>query len=425
MISRYNLFLHYICTTVLGWVMQAKITQRNLPKFTAQEKRYDVRDSELKGFILTVHPTGRRVYYCEYARGKREKLGKLPEVTPEQAREKAKNLLAGLTLGDDTPEEKKRKANAHDLKSFLDNEYEPWALEHLKRGKMDMERIRTHFIDELGDKKLHEITPWLIEKWRTKRRKADRAVTTINRDIAGLRAALGKAVEWGLLDENPLKPVKPLKTDKAGIVRFLTKAEEKRLRDALTARDRRLIQARVSGNEWREKRGYKAMAAISGPYGDYMTPLVLLSMNAGIRRAEALGLTWDNVNLKSRQLTVIGATAKSSNTRHIPLNQEATDVLKVWCDQTSKTGLVFPARDGDQLGSVKTAWAGILTAANISGFRWHDLRHHFASRLVMAGCDLYVLKELLGHSTIAVTERYAHLAPEHRAAAVALLDGAR
>ena len=184
--------------------MQAKITQRNLPKFKASERRYDVRDSELKGFILTVHPTGRQVYYCEYMRGKREKLGKLPEVTPEQAREKAKKMLAGITLDEETPDEKKRKANAHDLESYLDNEYEPWALEHLKRGKMDMERIRTHFKDELGDKKLHEITPWLIEKWRTKRKKAGRAATTINRDVAALRAALGKAVEWGLLEENPL-----------------------------------------------------------------------------------------------------------------------------------------------------------------------------------------------------------------------------
>jgi integrase len=405
--------------------MQAKITQRNLPKFKATEKRYDVRDSELKGFILTVHPTGRRMYYCEYARGKREKLGLVPAVTPEQARGKAEKLLAGLTLGEETPEEKKRKGNAHDLKSFLDNEYEPWALEHLKRGKMDMDRLRTHFIDELGDKKLHEINPWLIEKWRTKRRKAGKAATTINRDVAGLRAALSKAVEWNLLDEHPLKAVKPLVTDKSGVVRYLTKDEEKRLRKALTARDRRLIEGRASGNEWRQTRGYEALPAITGQYGDYLTPLVLLSINTGIRRGEALALTWENVNLKSHQLTVSGATAKSHHTRHIPLNAEATDTLKAWKNQTEGTGLIFTARKDTPLGSVKKSWAGILADAKITGFRWHDLRHHFASMLVMAGADLYVVKELLGHSTIAVTERYAHLAPEHRAAAVALLDGGR
>ena len=74
--------------------MQAKITQRNLSKFAPDEKPYDVRDTELTGFILRVHPTGRKVYYCQYARGKREKLGLVPAITPEQARLKAKNMLA-------------------------------------------------------------------------------------------------------------------------------------------------------------------------------------------------------------------------------------------------------------------------------------------------------------------------------------------
>ena len=136
-------------------------------------------------------------------------------------------------------------------------------------------------------------------------------------------------------------------------------------------------------------------------------------------------LNQESMNLKSHQLTVSGATAKSHHTRHIPLNAEATNALKAWHTETNKTGLIFTARNGSQLGSVKKCWASLLVDAKITGFRWHELRHHFASMLVMAGADLYVVKELLGHSTIAVTERYAHLAPEHRAAAVALLDGAR
>ena len=107
--------------------------------------------------------------------------------------------------------------------------------------------------------------------------------------MAGLRAALAKAVEWNLLDENPLKTIKPLKTDKAGIVRYLTAGEEKRLRAALAARDARLIEGRANGNAWREARGRDPLPAVTGPYGDYLAPLVLLSMNTGIRRGEALG----------------------------------------------------------------------------------------------------------------------------------------
>ena len=131
----------------------------------------------------------------------------------------------------------------------------------------------------------------------------------------------------------------------------------------------------------------------------------------------------ESVNFKTNTLTVKGETAKSAHTRHIPLNLESRDVLKAWRNQSGREGLLFKSRDGGKLDNMKKSWAGVLKAANITGFRWHDLRHHFASRLTMAGADLYTVKDLLGHSTIAMTEKYAHLAPSHVAAAVALLDG--
>lgn len=404
--------------------MQAKITQRNLSKFATQPKPYDVRDTELKGFILRVHPTGRKVYYVQYARGKREKLGTVPAVTVEQAREKAKTILAGIMLGHETPAQKRLRAQAHTLKTFIENVYAPWAEEHRKSGTATVARLKARFLDDMGDKILPEITPWVIESWRTKRRKAGTALTTINRDVVALRAALSKAVEWDLLAEHPLKDLKPLKTDKtASIVRYLDDAEEQRLRGALKARDARIMQGRASGNAWREKRGYEPLPGISGPYGDHLTPMVVLSMNTGLRRGELLGLAWANIDFECGTLTVAGESAKSGHTRRIPLNQEARGVLENWGGLTNKTGLVFKGRYGGQLDNVRKSWAGVLKSADIQNFRWHDLRHHFASRLVMNGADIYVVKELLGHSTIAITEKYAHLAPEHKAAAVALLDG--
>jgi site-specific recombinase XerD len=85
------------------------------------------------------------------------------------------------------------------------------------------------------------------------------------------------------------------------------------------------------------------------------------------------------------------------------------------------TGLVFPGAEGKTRNNIKKAWNNLLKTAQINNLRWHDLRHNFASKLVMAGEDLNTVRELLGHSDLKMTLRYAHLSPEHKASAVARL----
>jgi integrase len=174
-------------------------------------------------------------------------------------------------------------------------------------------------------------------------------------------------------------------------------------------------------------RGYEPLLDLDQcAFADHLKPLVILSLNTGMRRGELFALTWDSVDLAAGRITVHGSTAKSGTTRHIPLNAEALATLRGWRDQTgAATGLIFPARSGEALTHVRRAWESVLRAAGITRFRWHDQRHTFASKLVMAGVDLNTVRELLGHSDYAMTQRYAHLAPEHKAAAVAKLTSAR
>jgi integrase len=174
---------------------------------------------------------------------------------------------------------------------------------------------------------------------------------------------------------------------------------------------------RESANTWRLERNKELLPPLPH-FGDHLTPAVLLSMNTGLRRGELLKLCWTSVDFQRQLLTVEGEHATSRQTRHVPLNEEATSLLQRWQEQSS-TGprLFFGVSTG-----FRTAWRRILKRANINGFRWHDLRHHFDSRLVQRGVPPYTVRDLLGHSSVAMSVRYPHLAPDQRREAVAKLN---
>jgi integrase len=177
----------------------------------------------------------------------------------------------------------------------------------------------------------------------------------------------------------------------------------------------------MKANEWRREREYPEWPEY-GRYTDHLTPLVLLAKNTGCRRGELLQLRWRDIDLKSARLTIRGDGAKSGTTRVVALNVEAVSVLKAWQPRPADAdAFVFQNAEGDSLGGIKTAFLKLLQDAKIVGFRFHDLRHDFASKLVQAGVDLNTVRELLGHADLKMTLRYAHLAPEHQAAAVAKL----
>jgi integrase len=205
-------------------------------------------------------------------------------------------------------------------------------------------------------------------------------------------------------------------------VRFLTIEEEKKFLTAVADRETKIRAGRSTANKWRSERWYPLFPDLSKvAYVDHVMPMVLVTMHTSIRWGELVQLDWDHANVDNAIVTVLGRTAKTGKTRHIPLNAVALDALKGWKEQTSGEGLVFPGADGKTRNNIKKAWANLLKISQISDFRWHDMRHHFASKLVMAGVDLNTVRELMGHSDLKMTLRYAHLAPEHKAAAVAKL----
>lgn len=403
--------------------MRAALTQLAIDKLPVPASKVEHRDTRLKGLVLRVMPSGVKSWYCEYGRGKRVFLGRADVLGVADARESARTILADVYRGIDPIEARKPKPGVPSFQDFLDGDYKIWAKANQRAHAQNLKRLATAF-KSLLDKRLDEITGLDVEKWRASEIERGLSLETINRDISSIKAALNRAVDWELISANPLAKVKKSKTDDCLKVRFLSDNEENRLRAAMDAREERRRAERDSANHWRRERGYVQLPSLrTVMFTDHVKPLIVLSINTGCRRGELFDLTWSNVDLDRRILTVTGATAKSKRTRHIPLNREATLVLQGWRAQAEETdGLVFLNEAGERFDRVNFSWRRLLKDADIAAFRWHDMRHHFASRLVMGGVDLNTVRELLGHSDYAMTLRYAHLAPEHKLKAVEVLD---
>jgi integrase len=380
-----------------------------------QAKPYEVWDARLSGFVLRVQPSGARSYYAQIARAKRVALGKVGELTPDEARERCEKVLGnvaherpplhGLTGAVEVPT----------LGAFIENDFKPWlTAERPGSAERTLQRIKTCF-GEWYSRPLTDITVERIERWRVDRLRSGIEPSTVLRDVMTLSGVLTRAVRLDKLAANPVRRVERARIDRTPKVRYLDPAEEKRLREALIERDEEMRKARESANRWRKARNEDPLPLLPY-YGDHLTPAVLLSMNTGLRRGELLQLRWVNVDLKGGHITIEGSTAKSQQTRHVPLNEEAVNVLMRWREQGAEDDRVIPIETG-----FKTAWGALLERAKITKFRWHDLRHHFASRLVQAGVPLNTVRELLGHASMAMTLRYAHLAPDQKREAVAKL----
>lgn len=198
--------------------MQAKISSTTIKQLSPGDKAFEVVDTEIKGFLLRVQPTGRMTFYFSYrtnaAKRKRIKIGVLgPALTIGQARDIALAYAGDVSKGVDIQGEKlssRNKAKAqlkNTLTTFLEDIYEPWALVNTKSGKQTITTVKRTFPDYLN-KPMSEIQLNQIERWRTEKLNDGLKPSTINRVVNALRGVLTKAVEWGAISEHPLAKLK-------------------------------------------------------------------------------------------------------------------------------------------------------------------------------------------------------------------------
>jgi integrase len=392
-------------------------TLLNSKKAQPTDKPFEIYDTRLLGFTLRVQPSGIRSYYARHGRSGRVALGKVGQYTTEEARDRCEKVLGNLAHGRPALQGLTGDEGVT-LGDFIKDTYAPWAKAHRPRTAVQtLDRIKLHF-STWYTTALTAITLSDVEGWRIERINDGLTPSTVRRDLDTLSSVMTRAHKLRLVPENVVRQVERPNLDRTAKVRFLSKEEESRLRDALTKRDQRLREARASANAWRRERNKELLPPLTR-YGDHLTPAVLLSMNTGMRRGELLALRWANVDLKAKQITIEGVTAKNAQARHIPLNTEAVKVLKNSRAQNPADERVIPIDTAFQ-----SSWTTVLTRAAITSLRWHDLRHHFASRLAQKGVPLNTVRELLGHASMAMTLRYAHLAPDQKREAVAKLGSA-
>jgi site-specific recombinase XerD len=243
----------------------------------------------------------------------------------------------------------------------------------------DMLRLQ-QLLPLIGNLPADRLTPSRIEETLAHFRREGKSSSTVNRFHALGSSIYKFAVKAGRIAINPFTKVKRYKENESRI-RWLRPEEEKAIREALVA----------DAHEYEFD----------------------LALHTGMRRGEQFDLQWKDVDLERGILTVRGKTGR----RHVVANSEAKAALRNLHKLTGNATHVSP----DAGGGVKRDWRRWLyeaaKKAGVKDFRWHDLRHTFASRLVMGGADIRTVQELLGHKNITMTMKYAHLAPDHRLAA--------
>lgn len=376
-------------------------------------KAYEVRARRPQGLLLRVQPSGLRTYYVQIGRGQRIRIGPAGTFTLKQAEERAGEILR------DPEGHAKRRGAADTLLEYINDHYEDHALARLKNGAKSVARVKAVW-KTLLTKRMTDIADTDINRLRNKRLLAGAAHATVNRDVAALSGVFTHWTENTKGAVHPLVGMRPLDVADDETVRYLTPDESKRLRQALADRDAAASEARNNANEWRIERGYELLPEITG-YCDHITPMVILSLNTGLRQGELFSLAWEQVDLQLKTITVLASHSKGNTTRVVPLNAEALTVLTTIKPEVAG-GLVFKSPvTGGRFNNVKKAWAEVTKAAKLPDLRWHDLRHDFASQLVMRGAPLFTVQKLLGHANSRMTQRYAKLAPGALADAVNLL----
>jgi len=279
-----------------------------------------------------------------------------------------------------------KKISNHSFKELAEN-YTDWVRK--QKSFESKKYFIANLVKEFGNVPIRRITTMAVEQYQTKFHTNGKAPATANRHLATLKHMLTKAVEWQMVEEETLKRIRKVKflPENNQRLRYLSKEESETLVSNCTS---------------------------------HLQPIVITALNSGMRKEEILSLRWDR-NIDLMHGFILLEKTKNGKRREIPINLTLRKTLQKLVRHLHSE-YVFVDKKGKRFQGIRRAFKSALRRSGIKDFTFHDLRHTFASQLIMAGVDITTVKELLGHETLAMTLRYSHLAPSHKQKAVELLD---
>lgn len=302
---------------------------------------------------------------------------------------------------------KTRESQRHTLTDLIDT----FILDKVP-GKKDGKKYKAQlnwWRAELGHYVLADITAGRITECKkallagTTYRGTQRTPATVNRYLAALSTCLTYGVkDLGWLDDSPARKVKK-GSESRGRIRFLSEDE---------TIDGQLIEGERT----------RLLRACKGSLNPYLYPVVVVALSTGMRQGEIMGLTWPVVDMKQGRITLFDT--KNGDIRVVPIAGHALELLKEHAKvRPIDTPLLFPGKaKRDKPQDLRAPWLAALKAAEITDFRFHDLRHSAASYLAMNGASLAEIAETLGHKTLQMVKRYSHLSEAHNAKVIGKLD---